>query len=310
MKHATKILLIVAACLFAIGSAMVLTAFALVGFRPQELQFGVEYTEHTVQFDADEITALEADTGSWDLHLIGDDVDEVTVRYYDSDRSQLEVTLQDGTLCLRTKSSFSLNPRYWFNLDFSGRSYDIEIRLPRQQLQQLRAACGSGSVRAEGLTICGDVELQAGSGDISAKELIAQGELTAAAVSGAVQLSDCAITGDTAVSASSGDLRLTRLNAQSLDLAVNSGGVKLTDCSFDGAVNLRASSGDIDFTNLQAGDITATCSSGSISGTLTDPEKYLYQTDTGSGSVRVPQSELSAQYICRVQTSSGDIKIH
>ena len=310
MKRRTKILLLVAAVLFAAGSALTLTAFARVGFDPARLSFGVDYTERSAVYAASEVTALELDLASSDITIRGADTDEVRLTWFESSNETISLTLQDGTLRLQEQAAFSLtDPGTWFRLDFSGRSYEASLTVPYETLAAICVRSGSGSVTVQDLSVAGDASLSASSGDVTAQNLTSGGALTAQSASGRVALTDCAADGEAAITTASGDASLTRLTTGSLLTYSASGSQKLSACILRGSAQCEAASGDLRLSGLQAMDVTLTALSGSIRVTLDDPAAWACTASTTSGSVRLPGSEPGALYSLRATTTSGDIVI-
>lgn len=127
------------------------------------------------------------------------------------------------------------------------------------------------------------LQIKSSSGDISLSYLDS-GELEAKASSGDISLTGVQLSGDLKISATSGTVSLNICEAGSMKLNTSSGAISLTNCDA-GSLELRSSSGD-------------------ILGSLLSDKRFI--TKSSSGSIQVP--ETGSGGVCKVETSSGDIR--
>ena len=208
--------------------------------------------------------------------------------------------------------------------------------------EYVSAKASSGGIKVSGVSAT-DIELSASSGGITAQSLEVGGTLTLDINSGGIKLSDVKCT-DVSAKTSSGGIKVSGVSATDIELSassggitaqslevggtltldINSGGIKLsdvkcTDVSVEAGsgsvtlsnviafenMKLKTSSGSVKLKASDAENIEIKTGSGSVSGTLLTNK--IFVTDTGSGSVSVPNSFEGGK--CYIKTGSGSIKI-
>lgn len=144
----------------------------------------------------------------------------------------------------------------------------------------LLSSSGNGEVCYGGAN---RLQIKSSSGEISLSYLTC-GELEAEASSGDISLTGVQLSGDLKVNTTSGTISLNICDAGSLKLKSSSGTIFLTNCDAD-SLELRSSSGD-------------------ILGSLLSDKRFI--TKSSSGRIQVP--ETTSGGVCKVETSSGDIR--
>lgn len=178
---------------------------------------------------------------------------------------------------------------------FADVQFNYTIEVPENA--EVRARTGSGDVEVHG--IHGPVNLMAGSGDVTARQI---GDDTQAITgSGSVQLED--IQGEVEATAGSGDLTLanisgeTRVRAGSGDIIVNGPGKSLS---------VSVGSGDVKITNA-FGDLRIHAGSGDISVKGSPASAAYWEFHSGSGDISL-EAPPTASFRLYAHSSFGKIQ--
>ncbi len=161
----------------------------------------------------------------------------------------------------------------------------------------------SGSIKVDDVSAYG-IELEASSGSISVKDIDSAKEITVETSSGSIKAEGVQCE-NADFSASSGSVKLYSVSCGSIRTETSSGSTSLSDVISAGNMNISAQSGSVKLSDCDAQDIEIRTGSGSVSGTLLSEK--IFVTETGSGSVKVPQSFEGGR--CFIRTGSGSIKI-
>lgn len=165
-------------------------------------------------------------------------------------------------------------------------------------------AIETGSGKTEITNLTGDLEVNGGSGDVTASGVKAK-KLKIAIDSGDIELTD-SITDLAVLTTSSGDIDANTngiVQAES-----NSGSIELEGVTND--LTAKTSSGDVDAAFIkQVKNISINTDSGEVELEIPGDFKAIYETSSNSGSVKVPTSDSNTANRVTVKTSSGDIKI-
>ncbi len=274
-----------------------------VGFAFMKFDFSSMNTMNT------ETVTYYADSGFWDIEIDGGS-SRVTVMPWDGDHCKIvcteaekithTVTIENCTLRITEQDNRSWRE----HIGIFMQDMAIDVYLPQNKYEDLKisnssggivisegfcfecvsAKASSGGIKVSGISAT-DIELSASSGGITAQSLEVGGTLTLDINSGGIKLSDVKCT-DVSVEAGSGSVTLSNVIAfENMKLKTSSGSVKLKASD---AENIEIKTG-----------------SGSVSGTLLTNK--IFVTDTGSGSVSVPNSFEGGK--CYIKTGSGSIKI-
>lgn len=263
MKKSTKIWLIAAAALLAVGLALCVAALASVDFDFAKLSTEGAYETRTYAFDAERLASAEVISVSQDIRIVGSDEKAGTVEYPVGEKSGYEVSFSDGTLLVR-----HYDHRKWYEhigLFFSFRDDAVVVYVPTDAVFALTCESTSGSIELSGFA-GGRLFAKSTSGSIRITDL-APAALEARSTSGSVEAARLRVAeGDTTLAAVSGSVRLEDAEcAARLDMSSTSGGLRLTNVACGGA-SLRSTSGSVRFTRLRCESLEAKSVSGSIDG--------------------------------------------
>lgn len=306
MKKSTKIWLIAAAALLAVGLALCVAALASVDFDFANLGTEGAYEMKTYAFDAERLASAEVISVSQDIRIVGSDEKAGTVEYPVGEKVGYEVSFSDGTLLVR-----HYDHRKWYEhigLFFSFRDDAVVVYVPTDAVFALTCQSTSGSIELSGFA-GGRLFAKSTSGSIRITDL-APAALEARSTSGSVEAARLRVAeGDTTLAAVSGSVRLEDAEcAARLDMSSTSGGLRLTNVACGGA-SLRSTSGSVRFTRLRCESLEAKSVSGSIDGVLTgSADDYRFTASSTSGSVAVPAGQSGGREV-RLRTTSGSIDV-
>jgi DUF4097 and DUF4098 domain-containing protein YvlB len=196
-----------------------------------------------------------------------------------------------------------------FGVFFGFNSQSFDVTLPATANLELQT--GSGSVDVAGVN--GQVNVQTGSGDITADNMSGQ-QATLKTGSGDVNLNNVSVQQDV-LGTGSGSIDAHGLSGQ-VTLETGSGSTTIEQGALKGDSVLKAGSGDITYTgSLDAnGNYRFETGSGDVDMTLPGSSAFNLDAHTGSGSVNndfgsdqvggSPRAPLS------ITTGSGDVDIH
>lgn len=149
MKKSTKIWLIAAAALLAVGLALCVAALASVDFDFAKLGTEGAYETRTYAFDAERLASAEVISVSQDIRIVGSDEKAGTVEYPVGEKVGYEVSFSDGTLLVR-----HYDHRKWYEhigLFFSFRDDAVVVYVPTDAVFALTCESTSGSTSCPAL---------------------------------------------------------------------------------------------------------------------------------------------------------------
>lgn len=278
------------------------------------------YDEHKT-FAGDEVSALEVDAASTDLHLgvSTDDsvhldfVGNVTHGGFGGGEYELFTSLQGEVLKVELKRESVFQIGLYDEHDLR-----LDIRLPEKLYRQLAVTTSSGDIQTAGLN-AESMLIRTSSGDLEAKEMGAK-QIKFTTASGDQRLQT--LSGEMALESSSGEIVLRTWTGSKAEVRTSSGDQRLQDMT--GGVHAHSSSGDVRLamSALQE-ELDLLTSSGDVE--LEFPDSAFYQlafnTSSGSSAVDFPlnvKSRDDHQLVAeigdggpavRVETSSGDLSI-
>ena len=293
-----KKVLIIALILVVLGAILFAVGFAAKGFRIPST-FGDFHTESvTAEASFSEIQIK----GSYHLLQVVRSEDGTCRAEFDaSDKITTTVEVADGVLTVQQKDL-----RKWYEfLGWSGNRGDLTLFLPEKDYTKLTVDSGSGSVELKTPYAFGEVNIEVGSGKISAQGLTAE-SLKTYIGSGSGTLSGVTVNGAFTATLSSGSMNLTGVRAASLSTKISSGKLTMTETVVAQNAEMHISSGSVILDGFDAATMDVHISSGSLRGTLLTAKNF--DTHASSGSIEVPPSDSSAG-LCKIQVSSGSAKL-
>ena len=158
------------------------------------------------------------------------------------------------------------------------------MRINRHFIHLLKIETTTGDIRTEGVR-AGEILLSATTGQIDVRSAVCEGEVSASVKTGKVNLSD--------------------VTCQSFRSKGSTGDLTMKNVIASNSFTVERGTGDIRFDRCDAQEITVTASTGDVTGTLLSEKVFVAKTSTG----RVAVPETMSGGTCRIQTSTGDIRI-
>ena len=309
----TKKAVIAASIMIVAGIIIVISAFAVNGFRWPNVTVNlahmtsepVNYIKKTVDIK-DKFSSIEVKSASdVDVAVKKASGDTSYVEYYDCENLTHHVEVSDGVLRITADDSRNVAFNVSIGL-YTGAWPSVTVYLAGTEYDDLKIVTSSGDIDMEYYLLVGNIDIEASSGDVTVNGSNSD-SLTIATRSGNIKI-DSASSKDTRISANSGDVSLGDVVTDNIDLKTSSGNI--TSGSIKAKrINGRASSGDVMIRDCDASEINIMTKSGDVSIGIGSEMKYEYTTKTSSGDVNVPDSVKGADGKCNIETSSGDIDV-
>lgn len=309
----TKKAVIAASIMIVAGIIIVISAFAVNGFRWPNVTVNlahmtsepVNYIKKTVDIK-DKFSSIEIKSASdVDVAVKKASGDTSYVEYYDCENLTHHVDVSDGVLRIIADDSRNVAFNVSIGL-YTGAWPSVTVYLAGTEYEDLKIVTSSGDIDMEYYLLVGNIDIEASSGDVTVNGANSD-SLTIATRSGDIKI-DSASSKDTRISANSGDVSLGDVVTDNVDLKTSSGNI--TSGSIKAKrINGRASSGDMMIRDCDASEINIMTKSGDVSIGIGSEMKYEYTTKTSSGDVNVPDSVKGADGKCNIETSSGDIDV-
>jgi DUF4097 and DUF4098 domain-containing protein YvlB len=309
----TKKAVIAASIMIVAGIIIVISAFAVNGFRWPNVTVNlahmtsepVNYIKKTVDIK-DKFSSIEVKSASdVDVAVKKASGDTSYVEYYDCENLTHHVDVSDGVLRITADDSRNVAFNVSIGL-YTGAWPSVTVYLAGTEYDDLKIVTSSGDIDMEYYLLVGNIDIEASSGDVTVNGSNSD-SLTIATRSGNIKI-DSASSKDTRISANSGDVSLGDVVTDNVDLKTSSGNI--TSGSIKAKrINGRASSGDVMIRDCDASEINIMTNSGDVSIGIGSEMKYEYTTKTSSGDVNVPDSVKGADGKCNIETSSGDIDV-
>ena len=317
MKKATKVWLITAAFLVLGGCSLfagLMTALkwdfsklSTVGYETNKYEIGeafgnISFTDNT----ADIVFAMSEDG-------------KCRVECYEEENAKHSVSVKDDTLVIKT-----VDTKSWYDyIGFYFGSPKITVYLPETEYGTLYVRGDIGNIEIpKNITFkSADISLSTGNvdffaaaqesvkiktstGNICVKDTSA-GALDLSVSTGTVTVSNLVCSGDITVGVSTGEAGLTDISCQNIISSGSTGRIALNRVIAENKLSVKRSTGDVIFNGCDAAELYVKTSTGNVSGSLLTDKVFI--TDTGTGSVDVPETAAGGK--CEIRTATGDIKI-
>ncbi len=341
MKKTKKCALFTALVMMIAGAAIFFIAFAIAGFKFQNLSAEKITTQN---FEIKEpFQRISVSNYEYDLNILKSEDEKCRIVYTGNEKQPLVCNVKGKELVIDLHN----NKKWYENIGLTFQfaipdDTGITVYLPEKEYEAINASSYSGAIDIESGFSFDEANFGTSSGNITASGMTAE-KLDFQSYSGKIDISEIsssdiinigtqsgAITAgnvganNVAVDSYSGKVSLENLIAkgslsaetQSGNVVLNgstdsvtvntySGGVSLENLIVKTSLSVETQSGNVGFNNCDAGEITVDTYSGGVSGSLLSDK--IFSTSTYSGSVNVPVS--SGTEICTISTQSGNINI-
>lgn len=304
--------------------AIIVLVFAGLFFMTDSFGFKTASIQDKKTVNNDKIEQIEIQHASSDVHVTSTAGKEITVEMKGKvsrkfqDQFKLKVTENGDTVKIAVIRDNDWMPTIGINMV----DVNLEVALPEKVYQALDVNLVSGDIMMENMK-ANEISLNTISGDINAKESLAEKKFVIHSISGDITLQDSK-TKDLQVDVTSGDSTIRNAEAKMVTLSSTSGDVLLDRVKGDTEVgnisgNIQIRKAELD------GNIKIDSTSGDIDIQLNkDPQSLALNYDGVSGDANVQldgmlfeeKSEHSLKgkigkgdYVIDVNTSSGDFTL-
>lgn len=317
MKQQTKVWLVIAASLLAIGCIMFGSVMLVLKWDFRQLSttkfetnthdIALPYTNVSIVGDTADIVFLPSDDGA------------VKVVCYEQKNLRHNVSVQDNCLIIHLSDT-----RKWYeHIGIVWGTPAITVYMPKGAYGNLVIKTDTGDVEIpkdftfESMNIQGstgdvtnyastanDIKVRVSTGNIRMETVTVQ-SLDLAVSTGKVTATDITCAGDMAVSVSTGKVALTNIRCENLLSSGNTGNISLNNVIAKNKFSIVRTTGDVTFDQCDAAEIFVTTDTGHVKGSLLTDKVFITQTDTGR--VTVPETVNGGR--CKITTDTGDIHI-
>lgn len=317
MRTATKVWLIVAGALIALGIIVFGTAFMAIGGDMAGFSTNkYETNEHQITDEFENIL-IKSNTAS--IKLVASEDDSCSVVCYEQTNLKHSVGVNNGTLEIKV-----VDERKWYEhigINFSAPT--VTVYIPKGEYGDLDVSVSTGDVdipegfgfenidvtASTGRVMCGavakqDVNITTTTGDIFGNGVSAA-SMKLSVSTGKIELNGIKCEGDLSITVSTGAARVSGVTCKNFRSDGDTGRLYLGYLEAEEKITVKRSTGDVSFDNCDAAELFIETSTGDVEGTLRSDKVFIVRTDTGD--VEVPKTTSGGR--CEITTDTGDIEI-
>ena len=317
MTTSTKICLIVAASLLALGVIFFIAAMAISQFKFAEVFTTASYETATQDIN-DEFENISINTTTADVTILRSADDSAHVVCFYNKKITYAVAVTDGTLSIEENDE-----RRWFDhIGIVGNTPELRVYLPSDEYEALTIDLSTGDVRVEEFTFSsinidvstGDVECLASvkgelkihttTGDIGISGASAA-SMSLKTTSGDVNIFEISCDGDIHMKSTTGSSVLTNVDCKNLTINSGSGASKMINVIASETITINKNTGGVKLEACDAAELNIKTTTGDVVGSLLTEKVFV--TNTTTGDISVPKSTSGG--ICEISTTTGDIDI-
>lgn len=279
MKKSTKIWLITATSLVALGCIMFSVAMTKIHWDFTKLST-VKYETNTYEV-TDDFNSISMLTDTADILFVQSDDKICKVVCYEMSDMKHTTTVQNNTLTINVTDE-----REWYDhIGITLGSPKITVYLPKTEYDSLA--------------------IKEDTGDIEVPEVFKFKSIDIATSTGDINVSNITCGGDIVINVSTGKVNLTDIKCKSFISDGSTGDISLKNVIATEKFSIERSTGDVKFDACDATEIWVETDTGDVTGKLLSEKIFITQTSTGD--VHVPKSTNGGK--CEITTSTGDIYI-
>ena len=279
MKKSTKIWLITATSLVALGCIMFSVAMTKIHWDFTKLST-VKYETNTYEV-TDDFNSISMLTDTADILFVQSDDKICKVVCYEMSDMKHTTTVQNNTLTINVTDE-----REWYDhIGITLGSPKITVYLPKTEYDSLA--------------------IKEDTGDIEVPEVFKFKSIDIATSTGDIIIAGVTCEGDIVINVSTGKANLTDIKCKSLISDGSTGDISLKNVIATEKFSIERSTGDVKFDGCDATEIWVKTDTGDVTGKLLSEKIFI--TETSTGDVNVPKSTNGGK--CEITTSTGDIHI-
>ena len=277
MKRSTKIWLIAAGALIALGLIVFAVVMALSKWDFTKLS---DVTLETNTYEISEsFTDINIDCEVADISVMPSEDGACRVVCSEDEDAKHSVSVKDGVLTVTAAQE-----KAWHeNIHLIGSSTKITVCLPEAELNTVKICSTTGGITVKG---------------------IKADELKLSATTGSITLSDSSC-GSLSVCNETGGITIKDVKSASLVSKGSTGSTVLKNVIVGGKAEIERSTGDIELYRCDAESLDLETDTGDITATLLSGKDF--DADSSTGDVSVPDGSSGGK--CRVRTGTGSIDI-
>ena len=318
MKQRSRAWIIILAALAAAALLAVCVAMAATGGDLSRL-VGGSYVTRTVEI-TENFRAIRIDSETEDIEFMPSPGKGCSVEFYERENDKGSAVVTDGTLVIGRE-----RPRKWYEFIslFSFGKRKITVYLPEQEYGSLCIKESTGDVTLPGSLSFDSIEISVSTGDVNCMSSVSgrltvssstgnilvreikAGGLVLSSTTGSITIETSEISGDITANVSTGKVRASRVSCNDLSSVGSTGEAVISEVNASGIMTVERSTGNIRLEGSDAPELILRTSTGDITGSLLTEK--VFDARSGTGRVDVPES--SAGGICRINSSTGNIRI-
>lgn len=277
MKKSTKIWLITATSLVALGCIMFSVAMTKIHWDFTKLST-VKYETNTYEV-TDDFNSISMLTDTADILFVQSDDKICKVVCYEMSDMKHTTTVQNNTLTINVTDE-----REWYDhIGITLGSPKITVYLPKTEYDSLAIKEDTGDIEVPKDFKFGSIDISTSTGDITITGVTCEGDIV--------------------INVSTGKANLTDIKCKSFISDGSTGDISLKNVIATEKFSIERSTGDVKFDACDATEIWVETDTGDVTGKLLSEKIFITQTSTGD--VHVPKSTNGGK--CEITTSTGDI---
>lgn len=279
MKNSTKIWLITATTLVALGCIMFSVVMTRNHWDFTKLST-VKYETNTYEV-TDDFNSISMLTDTADILFVQSDDKICKVVCYEMSDMKHTTTVQNDTLTINVTDE-----REWYDhIGITLGSPKITVYLPKTEYDSLVIKEDTGDIEVPKDFKFGSIDISTSTGDITITGVTCEGDIV--------------------INVSTGKANLTDIKCKSFISDGSTGDISLKNVIATEKFSIERSTGDVKFDACDATEIWVETDTGDVTGNLLSEKIFITQTSTGD--VHVPKSTNGGK--CEITTSTGDIYI-
>lgn len=279
MKNSTKIWLITATTLVALGCIMFSVVMTRNHWDFTKLST-VKYETNTYEV-TDDFNSISMLTDTADILFVQSDDKICKVVCYEMSDMKHTTTVQNDTLTINVTDE-----REWYDhIGITLGSPKITVYLPKTEYDSLVIKEDTGDIEVPKDFKFGSIDISTSTGDITITGVTCEGDIV--------------------INVSTGRANLTDIKCKSFISDGSTGDISLKNVIVTEKFSIERSTGDVKFDACDATEIWVETDTGDVTGNLLSEKIFITQTSTGD--VHVPKSTNGGK--CEITTSTGDIYI-
>ncbi len=328
----TKILLIVAAGLSAVGLVIAGIGFSLGGFDFRNLTTRKTGTDKSQSFPLENVSEIYIDVRDQPVVIEHSPDDKLHILYREDEGDRYTIESDNGRVSFLHRDNLlsgldSLFRGLFYSFMFDSRT--VTVQLPAAYAAILDITTTNASVKAADYSslkaakfhtsnapvtlsgiVCTDLDISTSNAPINLKDITAASAALSSS-NGRLSLENMQIDGELTARTSNAALTLKAVACRSATLETSNGEMQLTTVKAAKNLTARSSNAAVRLESLESPIISLKTSNASVRGTVTgDPRLYYLRGRTSNGSNNLAESgDSSSANRLEVTTSNGDIQV-